>query len=85
MRVVQNVLPNGGRIIPWNGFIVYVLNPSECGGDIFWVILFSFGTSPKKVSEVVYTDLSSKLKQVIEQVPKDVLYGFLCSYAQSHK
>ena len=23
-----------------------------------------------------------KLTQVIEQIPKDVLYGFLCSYAQ---
>ena len=30
-------------------------------------------------------DLSSKLMQVIEQIPKDVLYDFLCSYAQSHK
>ena len=26
------------------------------------------------------TDLSSKLAQVIEQIPKDVLYGFLCEY-----
>ena len=25
-----------------------------------------------------------KLTQVIEQIPKDVPYGFLCSYAQSH-
>ena len=31
------------------------------------------------------TDLSSKLAQVIEQIPKDVLYGFLCEYAQSHE
>lgn len=31
------------------------------------------------------TDLSSKLTQVIEQNPKDVLYGFLCEYAQSHE
>ena len=30
-------------------------------------------------------DLSSKLAQVIEQIPKDVLYDFLCSYAQSHE
>ena len=30
-------------------------------------------------------DLSSKLAQVIEQVPKDVLYDFLCDYAQSHE
>ena len=30
-------------------------------------------------------DLSSKLAQVIEQVPKDVLYDFLCSYAQEHE
>jgi hypothetical protein len=31
------------------------------------------------------SDLSSKLTQVIEQIPKDVLYDFLCSYAQSHE
>ena len=31
------------------------------------------------------SDLSSKLMQVIEQIPKDVLYDFLCSYAQSHE
>lgn len=30
-------------------------------------------------------DLSSKLSQVIEQIPKDVLYDFLCSYVQSHE
>ena len=33
----------------------------------------------------MYADLSSKLSQVIEQIPKDVLYGFLCDYAQSHE
>ena len=27
-------------------------------------------------------ELSSKLAQVIEQIPKDVLYDFCCSYAQ---
>ena len=26
----------------------------------------------------------SKLLQVIEQIPKDVLYDFLCSYARAH-
>ena len=31
-----------------------------------------------------YSDLSSKLTQVIEQIPKDVLYDFCCSYAQMH-
>ena len=31
------------------------------------------------------TDLTSKLTQVIEQIPKDVLYDFLCEYAQSHE
>ncbi len=31
-----------------------------------------------------YSDLSSKLTQVIEQIPKDVLYDFCCSYAQEH-
>jgi len=30
------------------------------------------------------TDLSLKFKQVIEQIPRDVLYDFLCEYAQSH-
>ena len=30
-------------------------------------------------------ELSSKLTQVIELVPKDVLYDFLCDYAQSHE
>ena len=30
-------------------------------------------------------DLSSKLTQVIEQIPKDVLYDFCCSYAQEHE
>ncbi len=30
-------------------------------------------------------DLSYKLNQVIEQIPKDVLYDFLCSYAQTHE
>ena len=28
-------------------------------------------------------DLVSKLTEVIEQIPKDVLYDFLCSYAQT--
>ena len=32
-----------------------------------------------------YNDLSSKLAQVIEQIPKDVLYDFCCSYAQEHE
>lgn len=32
-----------------------------------------------------YSDLSSKLTQVIEQIPKDMLYDFLCSYAQEHE
>ena len=32
-----------------------------------------------------YSDLSSKLSQVIEQIPKDVLYDFCCSYAQEHE
>ena len=31
------------------------------------------------------SDLSSKLTQVIKQIPKDVLYDFLRSYAQSHE
>ena len=31
------------------------------------------------------SDLSFKLSQVMEQIPKDVLYDFLCSYAQSHE
>ena len=30
-------------------------------------------------------DLPSKLSQVIEQIPKDVLYDFLCSYALPHE
>ena len=30
-------------------------------------------------------ELSSELAQVIEQIPKDVLYDFCCSYAQEHK
>ena len=30
-------------------------------------------------------DLLSKLLQVIEQIPKDVLYVFCCSYAQEHE
>lgn len=30
-------------------------------------------------------ELSSKLAQVIEQIPKDVLYVFLCDYAQEHE
>ena len=29
--------------------------------------------------------MSSKLTQVIEQIPKDVLYDFCCSYAQEHE
>ena len=32
-----------------------------------------------------HNDLSSKLAQVIEQIPKDVLYDFCCSYAQEHE
>ena len=32
-----------------------------------------------------YNDLSSKLTQVIKQIPKDVLYDFCCSYAQEHE
>ena len=32
-----------------------------------------------------YSDLSSKLAQVIEQIPRDVLYDFCCSYAQEHE
>ena len=32
-----------------------------------------------------YNDLSSKLAQVIEQIPRDVLYDFCCSYAQVHE
>ena len=32
-----------------------------------------------------YNDLSSKLAQVIEQIPRDVLYDFCCSYAQEHE
>ena len=30
-------------------------------------------------------ELPSKLAQVIEQIPKDVLYDFCCSYAQEHE
>ena len=30
-------------------------------------------------------DLSAKLQQVIEQIPKDVLYDFLCHYAETHE
>ena len=30
-------------------------------------------------------DLSSKLSQVIERIPKDVVYDFLCDYVQSHE
>ena len=30
-------------------------------------------------------DLASKLIQIIEQIPRDVLYDFLCDYAQSHE
>ena len=30
-------------------------------------------------------DLSSKLAQVIEQIPRDVLYDFCCSYAEEHE
>ena len=32
-----------------------------------------------------HNDLSSKLTQVIEQIPKDVFYDFCCSYAQEHE
>ena len=31
-----------------------------------------------------HNDLSSKLTQVIEQIPKDVFYDFCCSYAQEN-
>ena len=30
-------------------------------------------------------DLYSKLTKVIEQISKDVLYDFLCFYAQEHE
>ena len=30
-------------------------------------------------------DSASKLSQVIKQIPKDVLYDFICDYAQSHE
>ena len=30
------------------------------------------------------SDLAFKLAQAIEQIPKNVLYGFFCDYAQSH-
>lgn len=32
-----------------------------------------------------HNDLSSKLAQVIEQIPRDVLYDFCCSYAEEHE
>lgn len=32
-----------------------------------------------------YTQLSAKLAQVMEQIPKEVLYEFMCNYAQSHE
>ena len=32
-----------------------------------------------------HNDLSSKLAQVIELIPRDVLYDFCCSYAESHE
>ena len=32
-----------------------------------------------------YNDLSSKFAQVIEQIPRNVLYDFCCSYAQEHE
>lgn len=32
-----------------------------------------------------HNDLSSKLAQVIEQIPRDVLYDFCCYYAQEHE
>ena len=32
-----------------------------------------------------HNDLSSKLAQVIEQIPRDVLCDFCCSYAESHE
>ena len=31
------------------------------------------------------SDMSSKLAQVIEQIPRDVLYDFCCSYALEHE
>lgn len=34
---------------------------------------------------IMNADLSSKLTQVIEQIPKNVLYDFCCSYAQEHE
>jgi len=33
----------------------------------------------------MHKGLLSKLAQVIEQIPKDVLYDFCCSYAESHE
>lgn len=30
-------------------------------------------------------DLNSKLAEVIEQVPRDVLYDFCCSYAEERE
>ena len=32
-----------------------------------------------------HNDLSFKLAQVIEQIPRDVLYDLRCSYAESHE
>lgn len=40
--------------------------------------------SGRQGDEKMIYDLASKLTQVIEQIPKEVLYDFLCSYAQSH-
>ena len=42
--------------------------------------LNTFGVTP--YSMTMKADLLSKLLQVIEQIPKDVLYDFCCSYAQ---
>jgi hypothetical protein len=33
----------------------------------------------------MHKGLLSKLAQVIEQIPRDVLYDFCCSYAESHE
>lgn len=38
-----------------------------------------------EVLPIMNADLASKLAQVIEQIPGDVLYDFLCDYAQSHE
>ena len=35
--------------------------------------------------QMKHRDLSTKLSQIIEQVPKDVLYDFCCSYAETHE